>query len=208
MACSKYQSTQETTNLARIVRIILGPCTDVFRDVLAKVIHPSSLSHEFKSFVARSSKYTKLPFSKAQMCLVSNGDYSNFDISLLYFLLRNICSIPPHVKRWGNVPDPNDRSLSANIERIRIIRNESLTNSKISLSNSEFEEKWTNIFTAVQEIECYIGSSNIYQKTLMELKMCSMDPNHEENYILKFQGVDKLQNEITKLEGRKLYFDI
>lgn len=208
MACSKYQSTQETTNLARIVRIILGPCTDVLRDVLAKEIHPSALSHKFKSFVAHSSKYSKLPFSKAQECLVSNGDYSNLDISLLYFLLRNICSIPPHVKRWGNVPDPNDRSLSANIERIRIIRNESLKNSKISLSNSEFEEKWTNIFTAVQEIECYIGSSNIYQKTLMELKMCSMDPNHEENYILKFQGVDKLQNEITKLEGRKLYFDI
>lgn len=208
MACSKYQSTQETTNLARIVRIILGPCTDVLRDVLAKEIHPSALSHDFKSFVAHSSKYRKLPFSKAQERLVSNGDYSNFDISLLYFLLRYICSIPPHLKKWGNVPHPNDRTLSANIERIRIIRNESFMNSKISLSNSEFEEIWTNIFTAVQDIECYIGSSNIYQKTLMELKMCSMDPNHEENYILKFQGVDKLQNEITKLEGRKLYFDI
>lgn len=208
MACSKYQSTQETTNLARIVRIILGPCTDVLRDVLAKEIHPSALSHKFRSFDARSNIFRMLSYSKAQKCCVPNEDYSNFDITLLYVLLRHICSIPQHVKRWGNDPDPNDRSLSANIERIRIIRNQSLFNSKISLSNSEFEEKWTNIFTAVQEIECYIGSSNIYQKTLMELKMCSMDPNHEENYILKFQGVDKLQNEITKLEGRKLYFDI
>lgn len=208
MACSKYQSTQETTNLARIVRIILGPCTDVLRDVLAKEIHPSALSHNFKNFLVNSSKHRKFPFGKAQERLVFKGDYSNFDIPLLYFLLRHICSISPHVKRWGNLPDPNDRTLSANIERIRIIRNESFVHSKISLSNSEFEEIWTNIFTAVQEIECYIGSSNIYQKTLMELKMCSMDPNHEENYILKFQGVDKLQNEITKLEGRKLYFDI
>lgn len=208
MACSKYQSTQETTNLARIVRIILGPCTDVLRDVLAKEIHPSALSHKFNSFNACSNISRLLSFSQTQKCRVPNEDYSNFDISLLYVLLRKICSIPQHVKRWGNDPDPNDRSLSANIERIRIILNESLINSKISLSNSEFEEKWTNIFTVVQEIECYIGSSNIYQKTLMELKMCSMDPNHEENYILKFQGVDKLQNEITKLEGRKLYFDI
>lgn len=208
MAVSKYQSTQETANLARIVRIILGPCTDILRNVLAKEIKPFALSQKVKIFLANTPKNRKLQISRTQEHLLYHGNYSDFDISLLYFLLRNMCSIPPHVKRWGNVPDPLDRSLSANIERIRILRNESLRFSGISLSNSEFERQWTNIFTVVQELECYIGSSNIYQETMIELKRCSMDPIYEESLVFKFQGVDKLQNEITKLEGRKLYFDI
>lgn len=69
-------------------------------------------------------------------------DYSNFDISLLYLLLRNICPIQPHKNKWGNAPLPEDRSLSANIERIRIIRNQYLVHiSNFSLSNIEFERK-------------------------------------------------------------------
>lgn len=41
MASSKYASTRETTNLARVARIILGPCTDVPCAILKKEISPS-----------------------------------------------------------------------------------------------------------------------------------------------------------------------
>lgn len=207
MALSKYQSTQETTNFARIVRIIFGPCTDVLRDVLRKEIAPSTLSHKLKTFNVRHRK-PLLNSSQEQLVYGDRGDYSDFNITLLYHLLRSLCSIPPHANGWGRDPCPRDRSLSANIERIRFLRNESAHFSKFSLSNSEFEKKWTTIFTIVQEVERYIGSSTKYQETLRELKWCFVDLNDEESLILNFRGVDKLQNEITKLEGRKLYFDI
>lgn len=50
MALSKYDSTRETTNLARVARIILGPCTDVLRAVLANEMLPAALSHNVKTF--------------------------------------------------------------------------------------------------------------------------------------------------------------
>lgn len=211
MALSKYQSTQETANFARIARIIQGPCSDVLRDVLRKEIPPFNFQRILNSYLLKNTSRKKSPLNisiSQRRLLLSSSDYSDFDISLLYALLRNLCQIPPHANRWGNVPYPADRSLSANIERIRLLRNESFKISKFSLSNSEFEKMWRNILSVVQELENYIGSSNIYQETLMELTMCSMDPNVEESLILKYQGVDNLQSEITKLEGRKLYFDI
>lgn len=206
MAVSKYQSTRETTNIARIARIILGPCTNLLRDVLAKEIPPSALSQKVKTFLANPSRKGKPPFSKAQECLVYRGDYSDFDISLLYFLLRNVCSIPPHTNRWGNVPNQEDRSPSANIERIRIMRNEYYVNiSNFSFSNSEFERKWTNILQIVQDLELYLGTSNVYQEALVEIKLCCMDPYTEECLISKLQDLPK-QNYLFELKGRKLLF--
>lgn len=49
--------------------------------------------------------------------------YEDFEISLLYTILRNICGIPEHENGWGDVPLPIDKSVSANIERIRLKRN-------------------------------------------------------------------------------------
>lgn len=206
MAVSKYQSTRETTNIARIARIILGPCTDLLRDVLAKEIPPSALSQKVKTFLANRSRIRTPPFSKAQEYLVYRGDYSNFDISLLYFLLRNVCSIPPHTNRWGNVPNQEDRSPSANIERIRIMRNEYYVNiSNFSFSNSEFERKWTNILQIVQDLELYLGTSNVYQGALVEIKLCCMDPDTEECLVSKLQDLPK-QTDLFEFKGRKLLF--
>lgn len=120
MALSKYESIRETTNFARIARIILGPCTDVLRDVLKKELLPSALSQNFKTFIANRPK--KNPINQKQQQLINIGTYSDFDITLLYFCLRNLCSIPGHIKKWGNDPSLMDRSLSANIERIRILQ--------------------------------------------------------------------------------------
>lgn len=111
MALSKYDSTRETTNLARVARIILGPCTDVLRAVLTKEMVPAALSQNVKNFMANPQKHTKPSINTTQIQQIYSGNYSNFDISLLYFLLRNICSIPEHILKWGNTPSPTDRSV-------------------------------------------------------------------------------------------------
>lgn len=123
MAQSKYRSTRETTNLARLSRIIMGPCTDVLRAILMKEIPPSTLSQNVKTYLAKLPKQKNSLITQEQELIINKGNYSDFDISLLYVLLRNISQIPPHTKKWGNSPSQCDRSVSASIERIRLIRN-------------------------------------------------------------------------------------
>lgn len=150
MALSKYESTRETTNFARIARAILGPCADVLRDVLTKEISPPELKRELHKYLLNCKTP---PISQKQKQLVNNGDYSKFDISLIYFLLRNTCSIPPHPKGWGTPPDPSDKSLSANVERIRFLRNEWGHSTDLSLTEPDFERNWKNIFEIVKDLE-------------------------------------------------------
>lgn len=197
MALSKYDSTRETSNFARIARIILGPCTSLLQDILMKEILPSVLSQKVNTFIANK----KSPINKSQQRLIYGGNYSSFDITLLYFLLRNMCSIPPHTNQWGHDPSPGDRSVSANIERIRIIRNGYGHGTHFSFSDTDFEQKWKNIFQIVQELESYLGTATDYQDSLTKLKTCSMEPDLEKSYKEKLLQFENLELEFSSLKG-------
>lgn len=171
MMLSKHASARETTNFARLARIILGPCANVLRDILKKEIHPLILSHYVKN---KPKKKDQLTYS---------GDISGLDISLLYNLLRNKCSIPPHTNQWGNDPSPGDRSVSANIERIRFIRNKYYGHAiNCSISDDEFQEVWKELYQVVKELESHLGTSRSHQDAIKVLKLCSMDPELEKKY--------------------------
>lgn len=196
MALSKYDSTRETTNLARIARAILGPCVDVLRDVLTKEITPQDLKKEINKY---PDKYR---ISKHQKQVVNNGDYSKFDISLLYMFLRNLGSIPEHKNKWGTDPDPYDKSVSANIERIRNLRNKWGHFTDLSLSDSDFEQQWKIIFQTVKDLEGYLGATTEYQDALNNLKTCGMDPDSIQAYIKKLLLVEQLVNDLGDLKGK------
>ncbi|XP_052691393.1 uncharacterized protein LOC128169274, partial [Crassostrea angulata] len=180
MSNSKFKLTGENTNLARVAQMILGPCTNVLRDVLRKEIAPSNLETKVRAYIAK----TKKPLiNQHQETLVYSKDYLKFDVTLLYFLLRNMCSIQPHSNTWGNNPNPGDRSVSGNIERIRLIRNEYGHNTERSISDTDFKKKYKYIKGIVNELENYLGSSTKYQDEVKELKTCTMDPTQSEKNI-------------------------
>lgn len=175
----KYNSTRKTTNRARIERIILGPCRDVLCALLRKEIDPSDLPLRVSNFISNLKTEKKSPFTSEQISLIQGGNYTDFDITLLYTLLRNICSFTPHTNQWGSEPNPGDRSVSANIERIRLVRNQHGHSSEISLSDVDFNTRWQHIYDTVRELEKYLGTGCFYQDEMMKIKICSMDPEQE-----------------------------
>lgn len=208
MSHSKYESNRETTNLARVARIILGPCTDLLRYVL-KTISPPDLKNKVKIFIANIPKNKRPPINQNQVQVVLGGNYSDFDITLLYFLLRNICSLPTHGNQWGNDPSPGDKSVSANIERIRIIRNEFYGHAThFSLSDVDFQLKWNQLFEIVKELEGNFGTSTYHQDAVTEIKSCPMDQEAVKNYIERLLVVEKLQETVKSLEGSSFLKEI
>lgn len=194
MSQSKYLSTSDTTNFARVARLLLGPCTDVLRAVLMKEISPLDLESKVRLFVVNQQKNNKSKITKTQEQLVYGRDYSKFDISLLYFLLRNLCSIPPHKRQWGNDPLPSDMSVSANIESIRLIRNEYGHNSEFSISVNYFNDIWQEMFDIVKNLERHVGTSTDYQDAVIDLRTCPMDPEQSR------KDVDQLNEMIKELQ--------
>uniref|UniRef100_A0A8W8LDC3 DZIP3-like HEPN domain-containing protein n=1 Tax=Magallana gigas TaxID=29159 RepID=A0A8W8LDC3_MAGGI len=198
MSLSKYESTRGTTHLARIARAILGPCIDVLREVLSKEISPPDLEKKVKTYILQNGKPS---ISEQQKRLVYGKNYSVFDITLLYFLLRNMCSIPPHRNKWGKDPEPTDLSVSANIERIRILRNEWYGHATaFFLTDLDFERKWNHISQILKELEGYLGTATKYQDTLVKLKICCMDPDSIQHYIDTLLTVEELQTDVSNLK--------
>ncbi|XP_062591558.1 uncharacterized protein LOC134253055, partial [Saccostrea cucullata] len=195
MSLSKcYTSTPETTNTARLARLLLGPCTDVLRDILKTEVKPSDLSRKVKEYIdnlQKQGKRTQLDKTQLEIFFPKptkkySGDYSDLDISLLYLLLRNVSNykIAPHSKGWGKIPDPGDRSVAANIERIRLLRNQYYGHAAdLSLSDSDFAQEWRNIRDIVVELERHLGTSTVYQDAVNTIKTCPMDPVQEKKYI-------------------------
>lgn len=190
MSLQKYKSTRETTNFARVARMILIPCTGVLCALLKKEVTPSALMHNVKTFIANYPKRRPCPINKDQEQLICGGNFSAFDITLLYTLLRNVSAIPQHLNNWGNDPEPGDRSVSANIERIRLIRNQYGHSSDASLTDTAFNKKYQDILTIIQELESYLGADTFYQDAVAHIKTCSMDPEQEAKYINQLHDVN------------------
>ncbi|XP_062611705.1 serine/threonine-protein phosphatase 6 regulatory ankyrin repeat subunit B-like [Saccostrea cucullata] len=213
MSLSKcYTSTPETTNTARLARLILGPCTDVLRDILKTEVKPSDLSRKVKEFTDKLSHGQRNPLNKTQSEIIFpkhtkqySSDYSDLDISFLYLLLRNVSKISSHSKGWGEIPNPGDRSVAANIERIRLIRNQYYGHSAdLSLTESEFRQEWRNIRDIVVELERHLGTSTVYQDAVNKIKNCSMDPEQEKKYIDLLGDIRELHTIVDHLSSNML----
>ncbi|XP_062568516.1 uncharacterized protein LOC134230702 [Saccostrea cucullata] len=213
MACSKYASTKETTNALRVSRLLNGPCTDLFREILKINVTEIQLP-----FALKNKKNVLVPvLSKKQRELLFptwgyfTGMYEQLDLSLLYILLRNISGILPHNKGWGKHPDNADRSLSANIDRIREIRNNYVGHAaSLSLSDNEFNHIWDEITNIISDLEVILpGGCVSYTNAAKNLKTATMDPVQERQYL---DVIDSQKNTIEEkiktikdLEGK--HFD-
>ncbi|XP_056005262.1 uncharacterized protein LOC130050160 [Ostrea edulis] len=184
MASSVYSSTPETTNANRACRAVLGPCTDGLRDTLRHYVPPHTFPHVVKLYKLNLPR--SLTAVQRNLILPKTGNYTgrydDMDISLLYILLRNITNISPHSKGWGNDPDPRDSILSANIERIRLVRNRCVHSCDPSMSNSDFNSIWSTIRSVMVDLDAFLVNGNKYEKEVDFLRHESMDPENDLHY--------------------------
>ena len=188
----------------RLCQLIVTICTDVLRCVLDKYISPSNLQSTLN---LHKGLLTGCPLSKQQkgilfprgpiLTMVSSKD---FDISLLYTLLRNIAGIVPHGKRWGNNPSTGDTSLSACIETIRIARN-NLNGHNLTgkMCDSDFNDVWSTLKLAVTEIEISELSGTSFVQEVDKLLRADMDPVTSQQYIEEIKRMELEEYEIKKV---------
>lgn len=213
----RYDITKQTINLARIALIFFGPCTDILRDILKAYKPPGSLSQHVEAFF-NVYPHLKPLISKTQHDIIFTNNYKKFDISLLYFLLRNICSIKEHNGRWGFEPPPADTSLAAWIERLRLKRNTYHGHfADFSISDNEFNDIWDNLNSILKNLE---GKTNIqftrnYSQEILRLKTVEMGTKYAEYYCKKLlvveqlaESVDELKRRVKMLENAKYPFAV
>ena len=200
-----YAATEEMINLFRVSRLLTGPCSDQLRDLLRFYTPPANFNTVVQTVKSRLPRLTEpqrkliLPYSRSY-----SGNYDDMDISLLYILLRNVCGIQAHNKGWGNAPDSADRSVSANIERLRMARNR-CGHSTGGMSNAEFNQMWSEIRAAVVDLDKALSIGNKYQEVVDFIRNDTMDPTRDRHFrdqlIKQINEMENIKKEIHNLKS-------
>ncbi|XP_078329133.1 uncharacterized protein LOC111112657 isoform X2 [Crassostrea virginica] len=153
-AVIQYYPDRETENLFRVCTLIDTISSNLFRDTLCRFVNPASL--EFSKHIDEN-----LP----------NSHPRPKDIELLfcYDYLRKNCGISPHKCGWGFLPDTNDHSLAACIDRIIVQRNAIAASMKCGISDSNFHEIWRKLRDDIIEIEKQVIGGNAYVQRVHDL---------------------------------------
>ena len=205
MASTSYGATEEMTNLNRVSRLLMGPCTDQLRDLLRFYIPLASF---LKVIQREKSRLSRLTGPQKNLILPSSGvysgNYNDMDISLLYILLRNVCGIQAHNKGWGNIPDSTDRSVSANIERIRLARND-CSHFTGGMCKTEFHRIWSNIKAAVVDLDKYLGVGKKFQEIVDFVRNDTMDPAKDKHFndqlLEQMKDIENIKNDVDSLKS-------
>ena len=145
-------STKETTNYARLCRVLVDVGTCALRDCFDAIYLPPTLYtilaanqpvlHSCGSRrIINATQWGKL--FPAVPASVSSRD---FDITLLIILLRNICGLAPPLTGWDALPVTTDVSREADIARIKYFRNTVYGHAEqASVDDATFNKHWKEI---------------------------------------------------------------
>lgn len=117
-------------------------------DILDSQIKPVDLFNKIKLSTL------KLNQEQLKTCRISPPDYNSFDATLLYTLIRNLCSLPCPAQGWGREPKATDTQISDDIERLRLFRNNYHAHAKSAeISENEFNNIWSNLKLVISRIQ-------------------------------------------------------
>ena len=173
----------DRTRFFRLSLIIIDELTQILRDLLTSKVPPTQIFNK----VIKVNHLTKT-LRKDQIAVITDAKtrgYTDFDITLLYTLLRNVCqNITPPSQRWGvsTMPSPNEVTLGDDIERIRLIRNKLFGHiSEAAVSETEFKEYWSIISDICIRLQTLLNKD--YVKRLRDAEGLSIDAITENKYI-------------------------
>ncbi|XP_028416315.1 uncharacterized protein LOC114540239 [Dendronephthya gigantea] len=171
---------ESKANYSRVCQLLVDKGGDALRLALHSVHPPSSLASALNANRAtlQRIRYNIIKAPQWDLLFPISGapDSNNFDITLLTVLLRNICGLSPPATGWNVMPPVSDTSISANILRVKMFRNEVYGHiPTASLDDTTFEKLW-------REISVPLVNLGIPQKDIDELKADPLSPE-EKSYI-------------------------
>lgn len=133
------------------------------REIFDLIYPPSSLPTILKN-PATEKQLRSAKLSKPQWdCLYpSPGAYgrsTDFDVTLLFRLLRTICNLTPPVLGWDALPAPTDCSLPDDLARIKYYRNSIYghVNQNMEITDGAFPLLWREISGALVRVAGHIS---------------------------------------------------
>ena len=201
-------SSKETTNYARLCRLLVDGGTKALRYIFDKFHSPANL---FTVLKAGSPEHSTLQSLKKKRIInatqwgklypspPSSVTSEDFDITLLMVLLRNMCGLAAPATGWDSLPSASDTSVEANIARVKYYRNSVYGHaSQASVDDPTLNSLWRDISAALVAL-------GVDAAAITKLKTETMDPEMEKHYreLLKEwkKDEDNIKDQLDRMEG-------
>jgi len=199
-------STKETTNYARLCRLLVDVGTQALRDTFNTTHPPANLhvvlaGNKAKLQPLRARKIINpIQWNKLFPVIPSSVSSASFDITLLMVLFRNLCGLAAPVTGWDALPAATDVSLEADIARIKYFRNTVYAHAEhASVDDTTFNTYWREIRDALVRL-----GGVAYTAAVDNLETECMDPDVEEHYKELLQqwknDEDNITDELKKMK--------
>lgn len=169
-------------NFARFTIICLDILKRVLIDILNIYIKPLQLVKRIRSnnelqfgdFKLNEDQLTKCCFYSSK----DKPDYIEFDTTLLYKLIRNLCHKISPQDDWGKVPTEDDKGVVHDMNRIRELRNKHFAHAvSANISNEDYKKLWEISKCIIQRCEAFTkphGYRPKYNEELTKLNKNNM----------------------------------
>ena len=177
---SSLASSVEKTNGAKLCRLLIDGGTAVLRKWFNTFHPPSKLAAGLSShFTTLHTLFKKKVLRLAQwdQLFPPSGDppdSKEFDITLLFLLLTNMCGLTPPSSGWHAMPPISDTSFEANLARMKFFRNKLYGHvSTTGVEMSVFLSLWRDISAVLVDL----GFDQV------EIDRLEVEHSGEEDYI-------------------------
>ena len=186
MACEAptTSSSKETTNYARLCRLLVDVGTQALRDVFDGIHAPAALHSVLagNKTMLQSLRTRKIinptQWGKMFPAIPNSVSSRDFDVTLLMVLLRNICFLLPPTTGWDALPAITDVSRKADIARVKYFRNTVYAHAEhASVDDVTFNAYWQDI----RDTLVRLGGIK-YESAIDNLETECMDPDIEDHY--------------------------
>ena len=200
-------STDEKANFQRLTRLLMCGGVTLLRETFDSIHSPTDLPLKLRN-PAIQAKLRGARLTKPEWdCLYPSpglyGKSTDFDITLVFRLLRTICNLTPPPRGWDDLPNIADHSLQADLARIKYYRNEVYGHNKtMEIRNNEFVRLWEEISKALLRIAANISLAkrDEWKKSIDDLRHNPLTPG-EERYVEELETWYKQEIDVKhKLE--------
>lgn len=191
-------ATSGLSNDTRNFQCIIVASVDVIKlplsDILDSHIKPVDLYHKIKSLST-----LKLRPDQQKICFIPPPgvpDYKSFDVTLLYTLIRNLCSLPSPAQGWGKEPKPTDTQMSDDIERLRLFRNNYYAHAESAvISDAVFKDVWRDLKLVFRRIQLKTRCSVDYEEQLINIERTKFTDNYLTTFRVLLETFAKLEKQ-------------
>ena len=178
-------STKETTNYAKLCRLLVDIGTQALRDTLNSLHPPENLytvlaanKPTLQSLRARRI-INPTQWGKLFPAIPNSVSTHSFDTTLLMILLRNLCGFTAPLTGWDAMPAVTDLSREADIARVKYFRNTVYGHAEnASVDDVKFNDYWCDI----RDTLVRLGGVS-YKAAIDDLRNECMDPEVEDHYM-------------------------